>query len=185
MTRIIYIHGFGSSSKSAKAQVVKSVAEAMGCEFVPIDYDATLSPEKIGGVIAKQIGKRSCDEILVGSSLGGFWAEMFATRYSPLMLINPCLRPSKSLGKYGISEETLKEWAFFESYVEDDGLQGAGVLLVGMKDDVVNPQFALDFYKNTMRIVQDPESDHLFTNHDLIRDELQKLITWYQTQEHL
>lgn len=110
----LVIHGFTSSSRSHKAQVLKRwLAEQQResewvCPDLPIDPAAAI---KILSEIIEQADEKPK---LVGSSLGGFYANILAARYSlKAILINPAVNAGSVLsGAVG----PHKNW-------HDDGVQ--------------------------------------------------------------
>jgi predicted esterase YcpF (UPF0227 family) len=69
--------------------------------------------------------------IVIGNSLGGYWANCFVEQYPAysVILINPSLYPAETISKYGIQEEFLKnyrpskfqnknKWLFLSSHDE-------------------------------------------------------------------
>lgn len=110
----LVIHGFTSSSKSHKAQVLRQWLADQGresewiCPDLPIDPTAAMS-------ILSDIIERSDQPIkLVGSSLGGFYANILSAKYSlKAILINPAVRAG----------ERLKEAVGPHKNWHDDGVQ--------------------------------------------------------------
>ena len=91
---LIYIHGFRSSPLSEKSRAFKKLFP----DIILAMYD-TLHPD---------VGYQQLDEIvrdvmpqkpiLIGSSLGGFWAYQLAKKYSlKCVLLNPCMAPEVTL----------------------------------------------------------------------------------------
>lgn len=100
MKHIIYLHGFGSSPLSTKAQLTLKYFQDKGLESFLHLPDLTLSPEaaiaKIKGII-EEVG---LDNIagFIGSSLGGYYAHYCSERFKkPAVLINPAVRPFELL----------------------------------------------------------------------------------------
>lgn len=97
MPTLLYIHGFLSSPKSAKALATHDWLQyhrpewRFECPFLssrPADARATLE------ALISQLGDD--DVYLTGSSLGGFWATYLAERYGlPAVLINPAVSPQR------------------------------------------------------------------------------------------
>jgi len=92
----LVIHGFTSSSKSHKAQQLRKWLAAQGresewiCPDLPIDPAAAI--EILSDIIEQAIQSGQTPK-LVGSSLGGFYANILAARYSlKAVLINPAVR---------------------------------------------------------------------------------------------
>ncbi len=82
MTRVVYLHGFASSPLSSKAQFFRGKFAARGIpmEIPRLDEgrfeDLTISGQL--GVIERAVGGQPA--ILMGSSLGGYLAALYASR---------------------------------------------------------------------------------------------------------
>jgi len=97
---IIYFHGYGSSSNSTTGNALKA---RMNCKVICTNYntqDADDAFEQLNKVVSDEIN--AGDEILLlGNSLGGFWASYFAGKYHKnLLLINPCMDPIERMKFY-------------------------------------------------------------------------------------
>jgi uncharacterized protein len=94
---IIYIHGFKSSPLSEKATALKAAFSGL----IAADYD-TLHPDTGFGQLDELIRPHLRENlVLVGSSLGGFWAYHFACRYGlKCVLLNPCMHPETTLPQF-------------------------------------------------------------------------------------
>lgn len=117
MSALIYIHGFLSSPKSYKAQLVKSWVEENRpdidyyCPFLP-PY-----PNQAKTILDDLIQSLEGEPVyLMGSSLGGFWCTYLVERYNlPAVLINPAVKPSMLLPEY--LNCTLKNYSTDDTYV--------------------------------------------------------------------
>ncbi|QMW13887.1 MULTISPECIES: YqiA/YcfP family alpha/beta fold hydrolase [Pseudoalteromonas] len=91
--RVIYIHGFNSSEKSYKAV---RFGEHMA-QF-DVDYQVPrLTHEPLHAMLQLE-QLITADTVLLGSSLGGFYATYLSQRYGlPAVLINPAVRPFELL----------------------------------------------------------------------------------------
>lgn len=86
--KILNIHGYHGSPKNSAYQAL----EALGCEIIApsLDYD-NVSPENILGSLKYIIADKRPD-IIVGTSLGGFYAAVLSAQFDcPVMLVNPFL----------------------------------------------------------------------------------------------
>ncbi len=95
MPTLIYLHGFASGRQSSTAGKLLSVF----AEAVIAEYD-TLDPLKGEAQLAALIASHlpAGEVILVGTSLGGFWAQYFAAKYQlKALLVNPAVHPSATL----------------------------------------------------------------------------------------
>ncbi len=96
-TALIYIHGFNSSPASFKARVLQAAlaervpsATFLAPALPPSPYAATRLLDAL--VVAHR------QAILVGSSLGGYYAGWLAERYAMrAVLVNPAVRPYELL----------------------------------------------------------------------------------------
>lgn len=108
----IYFHGFNSAPDPTSSKI-KALKELGDVEFV--QYNTFDTFDNIFKSLEAQIDElietdKSLDFMLVGTSLGGFWAsKMSAHTGLPAVLINPSTNPRQSLERYvGIE---------FENYV--------------------------------------------------------------------
>lgn len=142
MTKIVYMHGYGGSSHGETAVALKQLLEAEGYEFEAIDY--TVEEVETSPLIIIQrvmLACKSADEvILVGSSLGGFFAH-YAGDWKfcdKVLTINPSIMPYFSLKKYGI--DTNAYLAFIRPMqIIATRPSVPTIVVVGDQDEVVNP----------------------------------------------
>lgn len=93
---IIFYHGYNSSSNTNKFTEI-NVKEKY-CRSV--NYDQS-SYEEIYEQYCKDIEEHKPD-MLVGHSLGGYWAIKMANKYNlPVVLVNPSFFPDQSLPQLG------------------------------------------------------------------------------------
>lgn len=90
---ILYIHGFNSSPDSAKARQLGAVMRALGLAdryAVPaLDNHPRIALQQLEAAWPR-LGR----PLLVGSSLGGYYATVLAERHGlSALLINPAVRP--------------------------------------------------------------------------------------------
>jgi predicted esterase YcpF (UPF0227 family) len=106
-THVLYLHGFRSSPQSFKAQRLQAWLEAhrpavhWWCPQLPP------SPrEAIAMVEAGIAGWPAASSVVLGSSLGGFYATAVAERTGwPALVMNPAVDPARDLRQY-IGEQT-------------------------------------------------------------------------------
>lgn len=100
MQHILYIHGFLSSPQSAKAQQMQAFARQhpelrLILPALPVD------PAEAMAILEQCITSSPELPVLIGSSLGGFYANILAARYGlRAVLINPAVHPHKLLAAY-------------------------------------------------------------------------------------
>src|ERR1700733_7246523 len=115
LMRIVYLHGFASSPQSSKARFFADRFAAMGVPFTAPELDEgnfqglTISSQ------LKVVAKTVRDErvILMGSSLGGYLAALFAARnveqIKKLVLLAPAFQfPTRWRARYSVEE--LERW---------------------------------------------------------------------------
>ncbi len=89
---IIYLHGFQSSALSIKGQQLKQYFAENNAVTVHLP-DLNQAPIQVMQQMSELIGSLE-DIVLVGSSLGGFYATQLVAKYGvPAVLINPAMRP--------------------------------------------------------------------------------------------
>jgi pimeloyl-ACP methyl ester carboxylesterase len=98
MTRVVYLHGFASGPLSGKAQFFRRKFEAMGIsmEIPQLDEgrfeDLTISGQL--AVIDRAVGEQPA--VLIGSSLGGYLAALYASLHplcvEDLVLLAPAFQ---------------------------------------------------------------------------------------------
>ncbi|QCU90157.1 YqiA/YcfP family alpha/beta fold hydrolase [Thiomicrorhabdus sediminis] len=180
----IYLHGFLSSAMSAKGQwfkhkVEQSSADQNGLtassarltELLTPSYQISspqLSAKQLDEVIAEVL-QSTQNVILIGSSMGAFYARYFAHKYRlPYIMINPAFNVvqlfNQHLGRYQnpvtkefveINDCYINALSEFEINEMDCGLPS--LLLVDKDDEVIDVDYALQIYQN-----------ELFTRHQTI-----------------
>lgn len=103
MKTLVYIHGFNSSSASLKGRQLQQAAQARVHEVQVVAPDLPFEPDKAIRQLQQVVEAAMAESrvVLVGSSLGGYYATYLAERYGlPAVLINPAVRPYDLLYKY-------------------------------------------------------------------------------------
>ncbi|MGE0312440.1 MAG: YqiA/YcfP family alpha/beta fold hydrolase [Lautropia sp.] len=98
--RLIYLHGFRSSSRSFKARLLADrMADAgLGGRFVAPD----LPPSPAAAVaLVERVLAPGADDVLVGSSLGGLYATWLGARTGArIVLLNPAVHAARDLAAF-------------------------------------------------------------------------------------
>jgi len=173
----IYLHGFNSSGDSAKG---KYLAQALAPERVhtpsyPPDPDEAVT--FLRQTLDHLSGTASADTspILIGSSLGGFYAQYLARQYNfPAVLINPALQPRLTLTPY-LGWQTnfyTGERFYFDEYVLARLLQYdianpcaepiPTLVLLDAGDEIIDYHFAQQLYSPCAQVLVYPDGDHQF-----------------------
>lgn len=172
----LYIHGFLSSSKSTKAQVLKQWLEATGRGDEWCCPDLPVSPLEAVRLLSNIIETEKSTVKLVGSSLGGFYATVLAEKYDlKAVVINPAVHPATLL-KPAIGSQ--KSWysdevhEFTQQHIHElaalDILkpkQPDNIFLMQEKgDEVIDWQDSKAFYRDCHQLIFNG-GDHSFTRY--------------------
>lgn len=109
-THILYLHGFRSSPKSFKAQMLARHVSALQQQGLDLTWSCPQlppSPQEAWTLIQQETSSwpRS-SMVVIGSSLGGFYATVMAEqRGCRCAVINPAVEPARDLARY-IGEQT-------------------------------------------------------------------------------
>ena len=183
---IIYLHGFRSSPESNKATFLKQFCLTNNIDFLcpPLDMSPEKAVTQATTIVKNVMNYENQQIILVGSSLGGFYATYIMQNYEGSeqllsILINPAVRPFRDLESAINSEkkwelEALKIEPFTRNHhLEIQKLEEkAGItmrfpdniLLVAAKgDELLNWKEMSSFYKGCQQYIIDG-SDHSMTD---------------------
>lgn len=97
LTRLLYLHGFRSSSQSFKARLLQARLTAVGAGGRFVAPDLSPEPDRAIGLVMKTIRPDAGDTV-VGSSLGGCYATWIAEQTGcRAVLLNPAVRAARDL----------------------------------------------------------------------------------------
>ena len=171
---IVYLHGYASSPQSNKAQFFRRKFEERG---IRIDIPALdrgdfehMTISSMLDLVGATVAGRSC--IMMGSSLGGFLAGLYAPRHPELVerlvLLAPALefskkwqerfkgheleewkrQRSKNFFHYGYKRQERLSYGFVEDAMRFEGEPNFGqpaLILHGTQDDVVPVGLSRDY----------------------------------------
>jgi len=123
MLKILYLHGFASAPSSAKARYFRAALESAGAQVeVPDlaegDFERLTITGQLG-VIERAAHNEPVS--LIGSSLGGYLAALYAARHSEvrrLVLLAPGFAFARRMQEY-LGAEKMEQWrraGFFEFF---------------------------------------------------------------------
>lgn len=167
--RYIYLHGFASGPGSTKARVFRERLAAAGCEVVVPALDegdfTGLTVTRQLAVVRREVDRAPGPVRLIGSSMGGYVAALFASReprVESLVLMAPAFElRARWVARYG--PEKLAEWrragslpTFHYAYGEErpigyglfedlerhdpsPGVRVPALVFMGRRDDTVDP----------------------------------------------
>lgn len=171
---LIYIHGLNSSPDSFKANLLKRRLETLGrgAEFrAPALPDR---PAAAAALLESEVAAHP-GPVLVGSSLGGFYATSLAERHGlKAVLVNPAVRPYDSLrallgpqqnlytgARYEMTQAHLDELAEME--VATITRPERYLLMVETGDEVLDYREAVERYRGCRQMVIEG-GDHGFSD---------------------
>ena len=101
MNDLVYIHGFNSSPQSVKAQQLLAWAAHYHPELRVQVPALPIDPEKALALLDASVQACGSAPGLIGSSLGGFFANVLAARHGlRAVLINPAVHPHVLLARH-------------------------------------------------------------------------------------
>ena len=159
--------GFGGNENSETFKTIFSKYP----NSIFINYD-NRNAENAHNQILKELNKiNSEDKIIVGQSLGGFWAEYFAEKYNfRVVLINPSLEPSESLAKYNLTKNELES---YRKLKKKKKIERGISIIISKNDTIVNPKNVIAKYKDAVEIKY-VEGNHKLTEFKTLIAELEK-----------
>jgi len=168
MSKILYIHGFGSCGMGNKSAQLRHY---FGSEAV-LSPDLPVSPLLAISLLEVLIREQDVD-LLVGSSLGGYYATYLAEKYRmKAVLLNPSTVPYRTLQSYVGTQKRFcdnKPFLFRQSYLDDlytlqmRAVEGKYLVLLQSEDEVLDYTKAQTFY-NKHRVIVEYGGNHRFEN---------------------
>jgi predicted esterase YcpF (UPF0227 family) len=99
---ILYLHGFRSSPRSFKARLIGARLHELGRDADYCCPQLPASPRAAIALASSLIENHGAEQtVLIGSSLGGFYATWLAEQYGcKTVLLNPAVQPPRDLEQY-------------------------------------------------------------------------------------
>lgn len=166
---IVYLHGFRSSPRSAKATLLAKAVAALPAQLRPALHIPELPHRPSHAMVAIATIAGTIDPAqlcFVGSSLGGFYATCAAERHAArAVLINPAVRPWEDLRAHSGKQTNMHTGEAFEvtgeHFAELRAIAIARItrpsrylLLVQTGDEVLDYRQATEFYAGAWQYVQ-------------------------------
>jgi predicted esterase YcpF (UPF0227 family) len=176
---VVYLHGLNSAGSSAKATWLREhLPDVTVLSPTYAAHDGTAAPAVLRQFITQARTARPGDPrlVLVGSSLGGFWAQYLAARLGAgMVLINPALLPDESLARfcgpqrneatgevYVLTSEQVRAMARCRLSRCDPHVPT--LVLLDAADEVIDYRVAESFYRGCGTTIVYPGGSHRF-NH--------------------
>jgi len=174
-TLLVYLHGFRSSPRSSKAVMTGEAIKALSSAANPIEWycpQLLASPKESMDMVTAHIEQSKADRIVViGSSLGGFYANHLAEKYAcKAVALNPAVRASRELAPHvGMmtAYDSDEPFDFRPEYIDElKALQveaitnpGRYFLIAAKGDELLDWREMVDFYSGAKQLVLEG-SDH-------------------------
>lgn len=171
---ILYLHGFNSSGASAKGRYLRERLADIPVLTPSYHYDPARAMDELRHCI-EQYRDSVARLLLVGSSLGGYYAQHLAHRYRlPMVLINPALLPLATLEDYlgeNINYYTGERWTLTSQHLAtlrtlDVPAPCAdpvpALLLLDAGDEVLDYRQAQQRYQACAEVIVYAGGDHAF-----------------------
>lgn len=174
-TLLVYLHGFRSSPRSSKAVMTGEGIKAISSPENPIEWycpQLLASPKESMVMVENRIKRTGADQIIVvGSSLGGFYANYLAEKYGcKAIVLNPAVRAARELAPHvGMmtAYDSDEPFDFRLEYIDElRSLQVEKIsnpsryfLIAAKGDELLDWQEMVDFYPGAKHLVLEG-SDH-------------------------
>jgi hypothetical protein len=150
--KVIYFHGWKSSPDSDKVKYLSEFFDVVS-PAIPEDYNTAIRELDI-------VVSQNPDAILVGTSLGGYWANTMAQLWGlASCIINPSCQPNKTLG------------IDYPDLVVGSTSAHRSVLL-STDDTVLNHTIAETLFSEKAVIKKFDNCGHRFNKYDVIKSEI-------------
>lgn len=171
---IVYLHGLNSAGSSAKAAWLRDHLSPI--PVLSPTYPAHRAHDAMGELRAflAPLRARADRLLLVGSSLGGFYAPMLAAEFSAgMVLINPAVNAHIGLHHYvgpQVNEATGERYILTESDVNAFATYALAkcraetptLVLIDEADEVIDVPAARRFYRECGQTIIYPGGSHRF-----------------------
>jgi predicted esterase YcpF (UPF0227 family) len=174
-TLLVYLHGFRSSPRSSKAVMTGEGIKAISSPENLIEWycpQLLASPKESMAMVEDHINRTGADRIVVvGSSLGGFYANYLAEKYDcKAVVLNPAVRAARELAPHvGMmtAYDSDEPFDFRPEYIDElRSLQVEKIsnpsryfLIAAKGDELLDWQEMVGFYPGAKHLVLEG-SDH-------------------------
>lgn len=189
---IVYLHGFNSGGTSGKATWFRqNLPDLTVLSPTYPTHDPDKAPAFLRDYFARLCKEYPADKklLLVGSSLGGFWARYLAAELNAgMVLINPGIHPDVDLldvvgpnvneatgERYVLSEAQVKAFARVKHAHCDPDVPT--LLLLDEGDELLDYRVAQAYYRGCGKIIVYPGGSHRF---DHMAEALPEILALYR-----
>lgn len=174
-TLLVYLHGFRSSPRSSKAIMTGEAVKALSNSINPIEWycpQLLASPKQSMDMVTTHIDQSKADRmVVIGSSLGGFYANYLAEKYGcKAVALNPAVWAARELAPHvGMmtSYDTDEPFDFRSEYIDElRALQVDAItdpqryfLIAAKGDELLDWREMVEFYPDARQLILEG-SDH-------------------------
>ena len=174
-TLLVYLHGFRSSPRSSKAVMTGEAVKAVSSQDQIFEWfcpQLLASPKMSIEMVSQHIDQSNTDHLVViGSSLGGFYANYLAEKYDcKAVVLNPAVRAARELAPHvGMltAYDSNEPFDFRPEYIDElKTLQVEKItspsryfLIAAKGDELLDWREMVEFYAGAYQLVLDG-SDH-------------------------
>ena len=198
--RLIYIHGLDSDANSTKGRLLDEYCQRHHPEFEVLRPDLNQHPTQVLNKLTALVSNPK-DTILVGSSLGGYFATLVSHKtHCGAFLLNPSIQPHVSLQRFFtedmpegdevIGHETDGGWQitkadlqwFAKQQLQNLTLPPNITVLAKLGDELLDAQKTADFYqKKGAKVILQSAGDHRMSDFaeqlPMVMQEIQSLLS--------
>ena len=188
MTVLLYLHGFASSGNSTKVEHIRKAFPDHIVIAPNLSPQAARTKLQLTNLVENLIAEHSGDVLVMGTSLGGFWADYISLKYELKgLIINPSTTPHLTLRKYiGQTIDGFK-WVepdcddYFDVWYENlwssrKISKSPRTVLLAKDDDILNYDIAVNKYRDTAKVVLFDSGGHRFERYDDICKHIRELL---------
>jgi predicted esterase YcpF (UPF0227 family) len=176
-SNILYIHGFASQfdPQSGKNRMLAEMGDLYG-----VNLDYTRPHHEVKQRLRYAISEHDID-VVVGTSLGGYWAGVMGGEGLPFIALNPAINPKETLRKYIGDGETYfgEPYHLAEEVLEDYQpfpLEGWGLILLDEGDEVLDSQQTKQLLDDHYHVIMYPGGTHRFAHIEEAQNEIRKFL---------
>ncbi|MGB2739716.1 MAG: YqiA/YcfP family alpha/beta fold hydrolase [Cognaticolwellia sp.] len=177
MVNVLYIHGFNSSPQSMKAEITRKF---FAKNYPEINFHCPQIASSPCAAIKQLVDIMAfapdATWLLMGSSLGGYFATYLAEKYHvKAALINPAVKPFELLKGYigeQVNPYTQEHYQVIEQHIDDLKIleqenisKNNYLVMVQTGDEVLDYQQAVEKYRHCQLVIEQG-GDHSFIDYE-------------------
>lgn len=166
-----YIHGLNATGKTT----AKKLGTILETDVPVFSWNYLKTFDENFNNILTILEENQEDYILMGSSMGGYYANALANKLQvPCALFNPVINPQEVFQKYCNETNLSKE--VINSYKPVKNNIIPRLIVVGTKDEVLNPNKTIEYWKGkcNLKIVKE---GHQIENFEQFKEDILDLAT--------